>query len=99
MDRSPHGAPVTSACSGLGFADRQIVLRQIVDDLRNLREGVPDDAFDQYQALDRLLPMISASIIPISRADDEYWENILMELLDLRAAMIRLRTGAAETSH
>ena len=98
MDRSRQSASIRVVSSGLGFADRQIALREIVDDIRSLREGAPDGAFDRSPALDRLLQMIGAAIIPIARADDDDWENILMELLDLRAAMARLGTDA-ETPH
>ncbi|WP_434734317.1 hypothetical protein NL154_23630 (plasmid) [Rhizobium sp. YTUHZ044] len=98
MNRSRQSAPITAGPSDLGFVDRQIALRQIVDDLRNLRDGAPDD-LGRPPALDRLLCRISASAIPIAKADDEDWEIIFMELLDLRAAMTRLVTGVAETSH
>ncbi|ARO33601.1 hypothetical protein NXC14_PC00060 (plasmid) [Rhizobium sp. NXC14] len=98
MDRTRQSAPVAAGHSELGFVDRQIALRQIVADLRNLRDGVPDN-FGRAPALDRLLRMIDASVISIAKADDEEWEIILMELLDLRATMTRLATGGAETSH
>ncbi|ANK88688.1 MULTISPECIES: hypothetical protein [unclassified Rhizobium] len=98
MNRSRQSAPITADPSDLGFVDRQIALRQIVDDLRKLRGGAPDD-FGRSPALDRLLCVISASVIPIAKADDVDWEIILMELLELRATMTRLATGVAETSH
>ncbi|MGG7580512.1 hypothetical protein [Rhizobium sp. Nf11,1] len=97
MDRTRQSAPVAAGHSELGFVDRQIALRQIVADLRNLRDGVPDNFGPS--AFDRLLRMIDASVISIAKADDEEWEIILMELLDLRAKMTRLATGGAETSH
>ncbi|OWV82218.1 hypothetical protein ATY77_02980 [Rhizobium sp. R634] len=99
MDRSRQSASIRLVSSGLNFADRQIALREIVDDIRSLRDRAPHGAFDRSPALDRLLQMITAAVIPIARADDEDWENILMELLDLRAAMARIGTGAAQAPH
>ncbi|ARQ61463.1 hypothetical protein CPT34_07575 [Rhizobium sophoriradicis] len=94
MNRRRPNALIAVCSSSLSFRERRIVLRQIIDDLQHLC----DDRSDR-QALHRLLQTIRRSMTSIASADEDCWEDILRELLQLRATIMRLQTGAAITYH
>lgn len=99
MIKSSRIASMAADTSGLSFPDRQIALRHIIDDLQHLRDNVAGVSSDRRPALDRLLPMIRASIESIANADDDCWRNIIRELLQLRATLLRLKADATGTRH
>ncbi|MBB4481368.1 hypothetical protein [Rhizobium etli] len=98
MVRTHVFASITVDCSGLGFADRQTALQEIVEELRVICDDAPGGAF-AHPALDVLPRTISSSSISIARADNHCWERIIRELVQLRATMRRLRADAASTAH
>jgi hypothetical protein len=74
--------------AALDAVDRQIVVRQIVDELQEICDGdAAGGGAARYPALIRLLQTIRASMLSIARADDECWQRIVDELLQLRATM------------
>ena len=87
MDRILR-ASLSVCSSGLSFPERQIALRQIVDELQELCDGAPDPR----PILLRLLHTIRASMTSIAGADDDCWEDIIREPFQLRATMVRLRS-------
>jgi soluble P-type ATPase len=99
MDKSRRAASIAVDSPGLSFPDRQIALRQIIDELQDLRDSAVAASSDRRPALDRLLPMIRASIEAIANADDDCWKNIIRELLQLRATLLRLKPDANVTCH
>ncbi|RFB85148.1 hypothetical protein B5K08_26970 [Rhizobium leguminosarum bv. trifolii] len=99
MDKSQRTAPIAKDPSALSVPDRQNTLRQIVHDLQHLRDSTVGASSDRRPALDRLLPIIRASIESIANADDDCWTNIIRELLQLRATLLRLKADAAGTCH
>ncbi|WP_246708190.1 hypothetical protein [Rhizobium laguerreae] len=101
MDRLGYFKWVTADPTALNAVDRQIVVRQIVDELQEIcdREA-GSGGIDRYPALNRLLQTIRASIISIAEADDSCWEGIIDELLQLRTTMVDLRASqGARISH
>ncbi|OWV91916.1 hypothetical protein ATY75_01705 [Rhizobium sp. N122] len=94
MDRIRR-ASISVCSSGLSFSERQIALRQIVDELQELCDGAPDPR----PILLRLLHTIRASMTSIAGADDDCWEDIIRELFQLRATMVRLRAEAVIICH
>ncbi|MBY3463510.1 hypothetical protein HFN80_05710 [Rhizobium laguerreae] len=92
MDRVGYFRWVTANPTSLNAVDRQIVVRQIVDELQEICDGdAGSDGTDRNRALNRLLQTIRASIMSIAKADDSCWEGIIDELLQLRTTMVDLR--------
>jgi hypothetical protein len=87
--------------AALDAVDRQIVVRQIVDELQEICDSdAASGGTHRYPALNHLLQTIRASITPIVEADDSCWERIIDELLQLRATMVGLWIGRdGKTSH
>ncbi|MBB3527245.1 hypothetical protein [Rhizobium sp. BK456] len=74
--------------STLNSVERQNVVRHIVDELQEICDRDAASGGDRYPALNRLLQTIRASTLSIARADDDCFERIVDELLQLRATMI-----------
>ncbi|MBY5715669.1 hypothetical protein HFO33_03530 [Rhizobium leguminosarum] len=87
--------------AALDAVDRQIVVRQIVDELQEICESdAASGGPHRYPALNHLLQTIRTSITSVVKADDSCWERIIDELLQLRATMVDLRIGRdGKTSH
>ncbi|MBP2449239.1 hypothetical protein [Rhizobium leguminosarum] len=66
---------------------------------QEIRDSAVGAFSDRRPALDRLLPIIRASIESIANADDDCWKNIIRELLQLRETLLRLRLDATRTCH
>ncbi|WP_245423894.1 hypothetical protein [Rhizobium sp. M1] len=94
-DRSRRSASIPVCSSGLSVPERQIALRQIIDELQDLCDG----ASDRRPVLHHLLQTVRESMVSIARADDDCWEDIIRELFRLRAMMVRLETDTAITCH
>ncbi|NEJ73364.1 hypothetical protein GR197_22945 [Rhizobium phaseoli] len=99
MDKGRHTASIALDAYGLSFPNRQVALTHIIDDLQYLRDSAVGASSDRRPALDRLLPIIRASIESIANADDDCWKNIIKELLQLRETLLRLKPGATRTCH
>ncbi|MBB5551034.1 hypothetical protein [Rhizobium lentis] len=99
MDSSRSLGSVAANSSSLGFSDRQVVLKRIVEELQELCDGAPVGVFDGYPVLARLLEALSASAAVVAKADDLSWNDIIGELLKLRGTMMRLAIGAGRSSH
>ena len=94
MDKSQRKASI--AIAGLSFPDRQNVLRRIVDELQDLCDSAPGG--ERRPALNSLLHTIRASTGLIAGADEDCWDDIIGELLQLRATMLHL-AGPARICH
>ncbi|QKK27305.1 hypothetical protein FFM81_026160 (plasmid) [Rhizobium hidalgonense] len=98
MGRGRSFPSIAADLRDLTFADRQIVLHQIVDELQEICEGARSGVL-LHPVLEFLLRTVGTSIGPIAGADDECWEGIMKELLRLRATMLGLKTGTARAPH
>ncbi|MBY5904235.1 hypothetical protein HFO88_28465 [Rhizobium leguminosarum] len=82
--------------STLDSFERQNVVRHIVDELQEICDrDAASGGGDRYPALNRLLQTIRASTLSIASADDDCFQRIVDELLQLRATMTDRRADEA----
>ncbi|MBX4864140.1 hypothetical protein HJA86_30270 [Rhizobium bangladeshense] len=94
MDRLVYFQGIAADPAALDAVDRQIVVRQIVDELQEICDSdAAGGGAGRYPALTRLLQTIRASMLSIAKADDECWQRIVDELLQLRATMVDLKAS------
>ncbi|MGZ2504373.1 hypothetical protein [Rhizobium leguminosarum] len=80
--------------AALDAVDRQIVVRQIVDELQEICDG--DAAGGGAADIRRSFVCFRRSALRCCRSpepDDECWQRIVDELLQLRATMVDLKAG------
>ncbi|MGR9355066.1 hypothetical protein [Rhizobium leguminosarum] len=86
--------------STLDGVERQNIVRHIIDELQEICDrDAASNGSDRYPALNRLLQTIRASTLSIARADDDCFQRIVDELLQLRATMIDRRADEARSTY
>ncbi|MBY4609347.1 hypothetical protein K6M90_17000 [Rhizobium sp. 9T] len=92
-DRSRRSASIPVCSSALSLLERQIALRQIIDELQDLCDG----AANRRPVLHHLVQTIRESTVSIARAVDDCCDD--RQLFQLRATIVRVETDAAITCH